>query len=671
MAVFPGDSDEQARLADCSQEPIRTPGSVQAHGALIAIDSQSSRVSAASENSEAIVGISAADMLGMPLVELIGAEAARSVGALAVDDGIEIVPVSIGPQPFIALVHRTAEAVILEVEPTLAYSDDRSVSAVFKAIRRLAGEATEVGLRSAVAREISRITGYDRVMVYHFHPDGHGEVVAEVAASGMEPYLGLHFPASDIPLQARQLYVSKLSRLIHSTESPESPLIAMEGTEVRPAIDLSGAELRSVSPLHLQFMRNMGQASTLSLSIVQNGVLTGMVTCAHRTPRFVPFVLRQALEILAGHAAVQLESMQQAERLTEQLRSSAIRGQLLAQLSATGDIGAGVLDGPATVLDLVPAAGAILRHRGSVRTIGDIADADAAVAAVDALRAAHPDGVIETTSLPATLPSHAAALLPMAGVLVVPLGDDGDFLAWLRPEITDTVDWLGDQGPLNRVSPLSPRNSFSSWSRSASGVSTPWERSGEAAADLSRDVQGLLERWVESELASMAMLDSLTGLPNRRALMVRLDQALARCTPGGSIAALFVDLDRFKEVNDTFGHDAGDSVLAHVAQQIRSAIRTQDTVGRIGGDEFIVICEDIDVSEAAAVARRIDAAIRTPVVTGSRTLHITASIGTASVRPPITASALLNLADADMYESKRRRHARAGEESEGATLHSS
>jgi diguanylate cyclase (GGDEF)-like protein len=305
-----------------------------------------------------------------------------------------------------------------------------------------------------------------------------------------------------------------------------------------------------------------------------------------------------------------------------------------------------------------------------VRTIGDIADADAAVAAVDALRAARPDGVIETTSLPAILPSHAAALLPMAGVLVVPLGDDGDFLAWLRPEITDTVDWLGDQGPLNRVSPLSPRNSFSSWSQSASGVSTPWERSGEAAADLSRDVQGLLERWVESELASMAMLDSLTGLPNRRALMVRLDQALARCTPGGSIAALFVDLDRFKEVNDTFGHDAGDSVLAHVAQQIRSAIRTQDTVGRIGGDEFIVICEDIDASEAAAVARRIDAAIRTPVVTDSRTLHITASIGTASVRPPITASALLNLADADMYESKRRRHARADEESEGATLHS-
>ncbi|MET0886473.1 MAG: diguanylate cyclase, partial [Mycetocola sp.] len=406
----------------------------------------------------------------------------------------------------------------------------------------------------------------------------------------------------------------------------------------------------------------------LSLSIVQNGVLTGMVTCAHRTPRFVPFVLRQALEILAAHAAVQLESMQQAQRLTEQLRSSAIRGQLLAQLSATGDVAAGMMDGPATVLDLIPAAAAVLRHHGNTRVIGDIADLDAATRMVDALLASKPGEVIETDALAASLPSLAPSLLPIAGALIVPLGDDGDYLAWFRHEITDTVEWLGDQGPLNRVSPLSPRDSFSSWSQSASGISAPWDRSAATAVDLVRDVQGLLERWVESELASMAMVDSLTGLPNRRALMVRLDQALARSASGGSIAALFVDLDRFKDVNDTYGHDVGDTVLAHAAQKISSAIRSQDIVGRIGGDEFVVICEDIEPSEAAAVARRIDAAIRTPVVSELRSIHVTASIGTATVTPPITPSELLNLADSDMYESKRRRHAKTGKTAANVAL---
>jgi chemotaxis family two-component system sensor kinase Cph1 len=647
---------EQARLDECSQEPIRTPGAVQPHGALIAVDADSYEIRFASENCDTILGTSAEQLLGSNIADFVGAKAAAQFRDVIAARGTATNPMAlvVNGQRFDTVVHRTQQFVVVEFEPSVVAVGYQSAPAIYAAIRRLAKETTVPGLWSAAARELCALTQFDRVMVYHFHPDGHGEIVAEEAADGMEPYLGLHYPASDIPTQARALYVTKLSRHIVSTVHDGAALISNADSLAVTGLDLSHAELRCVSPVHLQFMRNMGQASTLSLSLVHNEQLIGMITCAHRTSHRIPYILRQGLEILASQVALQLDSMRQIERLTHQMHLRSLRTTLVAQLAGAGDIAGALFNGDLTVLDLIPAAGATMRLGGTVTSIGRIAPEHGVLALVDAIGAKQGTLSFITNALAIDHPDLAGLVPTVAGVLMVPLGGEGDFLAWFRSEITETTNWLGDQRSTNRATPLSPRSSFSSWSQSVTGLAAPWQIMELEAVELARDLDGVMLRRAESKLASVALQDELTGLPNRRYLMDRLEHVLTTHARGDNLALLFIDLDGFKTVNDTLGHDAGDALLVHAAQQILSTTRVQDTVCRIGGDEFVVVCEGATTEEAEVIASRIIDAIRLPAFAGGHNISTTASVGVAAAAFPFTALDILHEADAAMYRAKAR-----------------
>jgi len=235
---------------------------------------------------------------------------------------------------------------------------------------------------------------------------------------------------------------------------------------------------------------------------------------------------------------------------------------------------------------------------------------------------------------------------------VVPLGGRGDYIAWFRPEIAHSVNWLGDLSPANRATTLSPRTSFSSWNRSVSGSSAAWNGLDVDAAELCRDLDGALLRRAESKLAALAVYDPLTGLPNRRLLLERLEHALSRLSRGTPSALLYIDLDGFKTLNDSYGHEAGDQLLVHVAGQLTAATRADDTVARLGGDEFVVLCEDSSIEAAEVVAARIAQALRVPVMVADRTIAVTASIGVAAARASHGAMELLSDADAAMYRAK-------------------
>ncbi|MCU1407087.1 MAG: hypothetical protein JWQ43_3390 [Glaciihabitans sp.] len=644
---------EQTRLELCSVEPIRTPGAVQPHGALIAFDGDTSQIIYVSENTADILGTPALELLETDISALVGEDTVAQVRqALTGRDSLaNPLVVVVGGRRFDAIVHRVGTLVIIEFEPSIVAPDYQSAPAIYAAIRRLIGETTIDGLWAAAARELHNLTQFDRVMVYHFHPDGHGEIVAEEAAEGMEPYLGLHYPASDIPSQARELYLTKLSRMIVSTAHDGAALLSVAGEDAT-ALDLSHAELRSVSPTHLQFMRNMGQASTMSLSIVHDGKLIGMITCAHRTPHTIPYLLRQGLEILASQIALQLNSMRQIDALTYQMQQRALRTRLVAQLGRGEDIAEALFKDELTVLDLIPAAGATIRLAGVVTSIGRAAPQHEILELVAKTQETFGTPALVSDTLASDYP-HLATLVPsVSGVLMVPLGGEGDFLAWFRPEIATTVNWLGDQRASNRATPLSPRDSFSSWSQSVTGQADPWGEAQSEAIELARDLDGVMLRRAESQLANMAMYDPLTGLPNRRFLMDRLEHALAKHARGEEIALLFIDLDGFKLINDTLGHEAGDSLLIHTGKQIVGATRSHDTVARIGGDEFVVLCENTTAEEAEVVARRIVDAIRLPAFAGQQNMQTTASIGIAAAGFTYSPLALLHEADAAMYRAK-------------------
>ncbi|MEO7122076.1 MAG: diguanylate cyclase [Lacisediminihabitans sp.] len=643
---------EFERLAECVLEPIRFPGAVQPHGLMLVVSGESFVITRVSDNAYSLVGAEPVALLGRSLAQLVGREAVAQL--LDILDPLTAASnptqATIEGREFDVIVHSLDTSLIVELEPLVDGDGDR-ISTMRESFRRLAKARTDRELWAHTAIEVRRVTGFDQVMVYHFHPDGHGEIVAEAITEGMEPYLGLHFPASDIPVQARQLYLSKLSRVIVNSAGEAAAMLSDAHVDHADALDMSRAELRAVSPHHLEFMRNMGQVSTLSLSIVRNGVLVGMITCAHRSERRLSYSVREGLEILANQIGLQLGAMVDISRLERRDEARRMAAKLVSQVAARDDIAEGLISGAVTLLDLVPADGATIRLGDKVVSIGRTPP-PAKIAAV-AERISTTTGSLDFASnaIPLDYPELVPELPGVAGLLLRRLGGERDFIAWYREEVTQSINWLGDPALANRRTPLSPRHSFSLWSEDVSGTSIPWADAAVDASELCRDLDSALLHRAESLLAKLALSDPLTELPNRRLFMDRLEHSLARHARGDNFAVLFIDLDRFKAINDEWGHAAGDDALVRVATSLSSTARSGDTVARLGGDEFVVLCERADVDEAKNIAERMLAAIRAAVAEGTP-WHLSASIGIATVDSKATASQILTRADSAMYRAK-------------------
>jgi diguanylate cyclase (GGDEF)-like protein len=668
---------ELQRLAECVLEPIRFPASIQPHGVFLAIDDESFHITHVSDNTKELIGAEPDALLGRPLTDLLDKQTVDRISAVIDDDDDETNPTAtvVNGREFDVISRRSgrsgpsgpsvsgdpsgtrgdptdtsSSSIFVELEPRLG-SDMPAIMSTREAMRRMATAETVQQLWAQAAESVRKITGYDRVMVYHFYPDGHGEIVGEAKADDMDPYLGLHYPASDIPQQARQLYLTKHSRQIGNSGIPSAALLSDANSTAPALLDLSVAELRAVSPHHLEFMRNMGQVSTFSLSLIRDGVLIGMITCAHRAERRLTYNLRDGLELLANQLALQLGAMWDIERLHRRDGTRQIRATLTTQMSTSADMIGGLIDGHLTVLDLIPADGAAMRLNGRLAMIGTTPDADTMERLTYLFNETGEATNFVSASLEADHPEIAAALPGVAGLLMRRIGSDGDFIAWFRGEMRQTIDWLGDMSPQNRLTPLSPRSSFAAWREEVRGTSAPWDELEIEARELGRDIESALLSRVQARLAEQAMRDSLTGLPNRRLLMDRLEHALARHARGTDLALLFVDVDQFKTINDTYGHAVGDSALIHIASALQRVSRSSDTVGRLSGDEFVVLCEGTSFETAREIADRMRAAVSEAPTDGAP-WQVSVSIGIAMADFVLDASHLLSAADDAMYRAK-------------------
>ena len=630
MRDQPFAADERLRLEQCSREPIRTPGRIQSHGMLFVVDSTTHQIVVASEN--------ASSYLGTRL------EHPQLLEALHAGTVVDPIRVTFDGVQYDAIVHAHPSRSVVEFEETIVGVEYARTSVV-TAIQQISMITNSEELRATAAEQLRAITGFDRVMVYHFHEDGHGEIVAESRADDMEPYLGLHFPGSDIPSQARELYVSKLSRAIVRTDDLGLQLLSVDEDPV--AIDLGETELRYASPYHLQYMRNMGQASTVSFSMVRDGVLVGMITCAHREVRRLPVLLRRALEVLATQVTLQLESMSQIEELRHEVEVRERRAALLSPLFASDDVMSALLRGSDTVLDLVPADGVAVRHGDKIYTLGVVPPITGVRAVIDAAG----DEELVTTILAQKRPDLAEFIPGFPGLLVVPLGS-GNCVLFFRRELARVVEWLGNPGPDNRADPLSPRLSFSAWRESVADTAAPWGTAIQEARDLGVALQGAMARRAEARLAELAMRDALTGLRNRRFLTENLERALQERRRPDSVSLLFVDLDGFKAINDTYGHDTGDAVIMEVAHRLVTNSRSADAVARLGGDEFVIVCEHTTPEEARLIAERIVGAVGKPIDARGTTVSVTASCGIVTADDAVTGALLIEAADAAMYRAK-------------------
>lgn len=598
--------------------------SIQPHGVLLGIEPTTWTVVQASTSTAAVLGTAAEDLLGASVVELIGTAAAERVAAVlsGARGATNPVPLELRGRPFDAIVHETQGVVVLELEPALPEHEFAPVLAVLAAVGRIRGATGRDALWGGTVRQLQDLTGFDRVIVLDVHADGSGQVVAEARADeSMAPFDGRRIPASEMTGYAGDFSLATSSRTIVSTDEPGAPIRPPWVPSSGALLDLERAELRTVPARTLEVARRLGHASSLSFPLLVENRPVGVIVCAHREPRRLPYTLRQSLAVLAGEVAAQLASISEIERLTHATELAETRSRLLEQFRSTDDLAQALFREPTTVLDLVPAIAAALHIDGVTSTIGNAPDTAGLSRVVERLRA-------DRTPLPVVIDAletehpHLARLLPsVGGLLIVPVDGDRGYLVWFRPSVREAGDGLGD-----------PVRS--------------WQGLADAAVQLSRELDAAIAGSRHWDLARFGFHDGLTGLPNRRLLINRIEHALAGRSRGASIALLHIGVDSLHAVIDAHGHDRGDEVLVQTAERLRSVTRVTDLVARLPGDEFVVLAGSINAGSSARIAVRVLEALHRPFTVAGWSLTVTFSVGAAEADDHDTADDLMRRAAA-------------------------
>ncbi|MFL9825527.1 ATP-binding protein [Rhodoplanes sp. SY1] len=483
------DDTGAADLASCDREPIHVPGAIQPHGLLFAFAEGDLRTISVSANLHDLLGLGAETVLDRPIEATFEPASVEQLRvALRQSEGPAGVPIAMqlrtgGPFAFDGIVHRHDGLVLLEFEPRGEPSD--GAHAFFRrtsgAIRRLQAARTLADACAAAAREVRQITGFDRVKVYRFAADFSGEVIAESRDEAIESFLGLHFPPSDIPAQARALYALNPVRIIPDIAYRPAPMAPNRHPSTGRPIDLSFAVLRSVSPIHLEYMRNMGIRGTMSVSILRGDRLWGLIACHNRLPRHVGHDARQACEMVAQVLAWQIGVMEEDAVTRHSLKGKAIQRRLLGDIEELRDHRAGLIGNSEALLELMGASGLCLYGRDGVTTIGRTPPTAVIERIVDWAIRAEGAELFQTDRLPLLFPEAQDYVDVAAGVLAVPLSRSPPHrvMLWFRPEVAQTVRWGGN--PEKAVEPgpdgarLQPRKSFAAWTEESRGRAIPWQ----------------------------------------------------------------------------------------------------------------------------------------------------------------------------------------------------
>ena len=482
-------SDADAAHADlttCDIEPIHIPGTIQPSGALLILNPDDWRIAHASINMESVVGIPFDRVIGQKLVGAFGRSFSHAAAnALTSSPGPAMPGRTFGMSIRGGRLCDTAiychdGRILLEFEAASTSRDDTLPLLLVRAmLTRMQQARNTVGICEAVVEQLRTLTGFDRVMVYKFLPDASGFVIAEKRRSEAEPFLGHHYPASDIPVQARALYLKNWIRTIADVDAVPIPILPAHRASER-AIDLSFCSHRSVSPVHIEYLKNMGVGASLSISIVVGGKLWGLIACHHATPRMIAAETRVASELFGQAFSLQLQALERLDA-TEVLRDA--RAQLDKLVVALPDIGTLMeslqprLGELATIL---PCDGVGLYIGGVWTGRGITPPADVIPALAKAIEQAAGGEIYANHELAKLLPAAEAFAEQVSGLLSVPLSrTPGDYLLFFRREFIHTVEWAGKPQKSSTLIDgkmiLSPRNSFKVWTETVQGTSRIWD----------------------------------------------------------------------------------------------------------------------------------------------------------------------------------------------------
>ena len=481
-------------LTNCDSEPVQMPGCSQAHGVVLVLRVSDFTILQVSENAAEHLGLRPDELLGKSIATVVAEEGERRLRECVEKEPIERNPLYVFTLPSrdgaVALdlsLHTIDGLAVLECEPTAsaAAAAPDYYALVKKSVSRMQATDTLADFCRTVTEEVRALTGLDRVMIYRFHPDFHGEVIGESKRADLDPWIGLHYPAEDIPRPAREVFLKIRVRPLPDAAMPVMELVPLVNPDTRRALTMTHCALRGASVMYTEYLQNMGVAASLTMSLLVDGELWGLIACHHLTPTPFPYQMRAACEFVAQVASLQVRAVEQRESLAYRLRLEEAHNRLVGQAAQEAGL-ASMTMGTPDLLDAMDATGAAVFHSDRWWSVGET-PTDAQLADLKEWLDARPEfrsaarPVYATDSLVREYPAGAAFATIASGVLALPLArNKGSVIAWFRSETIQAVEWGGNPHDKPMVTGpngprLTPRTSFALFTESVKDRATPWK----------------------------------------------------------------------------------------------------------------------------------------------------------------------------------------------------
>lgn len=485
-------SQAQFNFSETAEENLRAPGYIQPHGVALVFQEPQFEILQISNNTGKILGFHADVLIGRSLEIILGKnQLTKLKEALLQEELTTVNPLRFNLRvidkdvAFDGTLHRLDQLIVLELEPSISEQTFTFLNfyhLIQSSVRKIHNTKDLPQLSQVVVQEIRQITGLDRVMFYRFNEQGHGTVIAESKRADLAALLGLNYPATDVPEQARKILVQGAIRLISNIEAESATLIPAYNPLIEQPLDLSCTVLRGVSPCHIKYLKNMGVATSLSIPLVKDNQLWGLIACHHYTPKYLSYEVRSACEFLGQTISVELVSKHNNEDFNYQSKSTSIQAKILESISTEENLIDGLGKEKANLLDLINASGVAILIDDDLLVAGKTPDTETIQSLVTWLENNYrQNSFFQTDSLCKLHPRYQEIKDLASGLMAISLSEtQRKYILWFRPEVLQTVNWAGNpqesiQEQKDGSLTLSPRQSFQLWQEAVKFTSLPWK----------------------------------------------------------------------------------------------------------------------------------------------------------------------------------------------------
>lgn len=508
-------------FAEFEQQTIHLSGQIQPHGVVLVLEEPKLKILQVSNNTFTVFGTTPENIVQKNLEEVFDTfQVERLKAGLANENQDFINPTKIWARKkgddyivFDGIFHRNPDGfLILELEPAISQENIPFLSFYHLArasINQLEATSNLKDFCQIIVNEVRKVTGFDRVMLYKFDEDGHGAVIAEEKVENLESYLGLHYPESDIPKVARKLFSSNWIRLIPDAKSQPVQLFPTINPISQHPLDLTFSILRSASPCHIEYLHNMGVGASLTISLIKDQKLWGLIACHHQTPKYVSYELRKACEFLGRVIFAELSTREETADYDYRMKLTYVQSMLIEYMSQADNFIDGLVKHQPNLLDLANAQGAAVCFGNNCTMVGETPKQEEINFLMQWLQNNVSEEVFSTDSLPLIYPDAEKFKNVASGLLAIAISKK-NYVLWFRPEVIQTVNWGGnphkafEANQTEKGLRLSPRKSFELWKQTVRLKSLPWKPvEVKAALELRKAIINIVLRQAD-ELAQLA-----------------------------------------------------------------------------------------------------------------------------------------------------------------------